>query len=160
VRPSRSEFEDDIGNVDRDALYEAKRQRTEETFTLAGSWAGDRVMFLGDYSEIESDHDDFETLYNEATESDEWTDISRQVAVEVAEFIGDDERFADMRPEVPADPDECDHRGEDEHGRENLQLMRYMDDDTFGMWTCHKCHDSGQLESREQWEQLKTELVS
>jgi len=65
-----------------------------------------------------------------------------------------------MRPEVPADPDECDHRGEDEHGRENLQLMRYMDDDTFGMWTCHKCHDSGQLESREQWEQLKTELVS
>jgi len=145
VRLSRDDFRDDSGDVDVDSMLEAERQQTQETYQMMGSWSGDRVVFLGDYSEMESE--DYDTLYQEIHNDDSWTDVSRQVAQEVSEFLGDDERS----PTVPRDPEVCKHDGEDD-----LFLLEYRNDDSkYGEAKCRSCHDTIVLEARQDWIELR-----
>lgn len=95
VRLDRDDFRDGSGNVDTDSLLEEERQQTQDTYQMRGDWAGDRVVFLGDYTEKESE--DYDSLYQEVHNDGSWTDVSRQVAAEVTEFLGDNERS----PTVP-----------------------------------------------------------
>jgi len=145
VRLSRDDFRDDSGDVDVDSMLQEERQQTQETYQMMGSWSGDRVVFLGDYSEMESE--DYDTLYQEIHNDDSWTDVSRQVAQEVSKFLGDDERS----PVVPRDPEECEHDSKDD-----LMLLESGNDDpNYGEAKCRSCHTTIQLETRDDWLELR-----
>jgi|APHM01.1.fsa_nt_gi hypothetical protein len=136
--------------MDTEKKLRAERHLTDIKYGLRGSWAGDRVSFLGDYRDTIQHSDEFDTLYSEVYGSDDWTNISRRIAQEVNEFIGSESRFSDMRVEEPADPSECDH--DDDH---DLFVTKHADDDDiYGTWKCRNCYDSGVLESRDDHQEL------
>jgi hypothetical protein len=57
---------------------------------LSGRWAGDRVVVLGDYTEDEDlpDIPNASKLYSESATSEDWTDISDEVAVALGKVFG------------------------------------------------------------------------
>jgi len=133
VRLPRDRFEDEDGDLDIDAKLNAEREDTEETYPDQGRWAGDRVEFLGDYTS-EDGSGDYESKYQEARA--EYEDISRRVAQQVREFIGDDDRS----PRVPEDPGECDH--------EDKMVTKYSGEaDGAGEWYCRDCHTKKVVQS-------------
>lgn len=96
-RLSYGAFEDDDGNVDWDAFHDA----VEERYPYCGRWAGERVIIVGDYDES----DRFGGLYREVQDSDEWGEISPEVAPEFNRFIESKDKWV----KEPARPEECDH---------------------------------------------------
>ena len=58
--------------------------------SLSGRWAGDRVVVLGDYTEDEDlpDIPNASKLYSESATSEDWTDISDEVAVALGKVFG------------------------------------------------------------------------
>jgi len=119
VRLDSDDFED------TEALLNAERQSTEEKYSMLGAWAGDRVVFLGDYTERTTE--DGTNLYQKA--SKDFEDVSRTVAKEVRDFLGD----KDLAPKVPQDPEECDH--------EDMWYTEFADnDEIWGEGYCRDCH--------------------
>jgi|AKVG01.1.fsa_nt_gi hypothetical protein len=128
-------------DMDVEEQLEIERRRTAEVYSMMGNWAGDRVVFLGDYTERESE--EYGNLYQEVQQSEEWTDVSRTVAKEVADFIDHE----DKNPEVPKDPQECDH--------EDPMITRYSDEETYGDFYCRECHMSKELETEEELGEIR-----
>jgi len=138
VRLSRDRFEDEDGDLDIDAKLDAERDATEESYPDQGRWAGDRVEFLGDYSS-KGGSGDYESKYQEARA--EYEDISRRLAQQVREFIGDDDRS----PRVPADPEQCDH--------DDVIIVEYGEEaDGAGERYCRDCHTKEVVDTVEELE--------
>jgi hypothetical protein len=57
---------------------------------LSGRWVGDRVVILGDYTEDEDipNYPNASKLYSESATSEDWTDISDEVAVALGKVFG------------------------------------------------------------------------
>jgi len=91
---------------------------------MLGAWAGDRVVFLGDYTERTTE--DGTNLYQKA--SKDFEDVSRTVAKEVRDFLGDE----DSAPTVPEDPEECDH--------EDMWYTELSKEEFWGEGYCRDCH--------------------
>jgi len=82
---------------------------------------------------------DYESKYQEARA--EYEDISRRLAQQVREFIGDDDRS----PRVPADPEQCDH--------EDTIIVKYGEEaDGAGEWTCRDCHVTEEVDTLDELE--------
>lgn len=121
VRLDSDDFED------TEALLKAERQSTAEKYSMLGAWAGDRVVFLGDYTERTTE--DGTNLYQKASE--DFEDVSRTVAKEVRDFLGD----KDLAPKVPQDPEECDH--------EDMWYTEFNDnDEIWGEGYCRDCYET------------------
>lgn len=65
-----------------------------------GHWAGDRVVIVGDYDES----DTYGGLFREATDSQEWTEISPYVVSEFNSFIERDKFKIGTSPLSDVDP--------------------------------------------------------
>lgn len=91
------QFEDENGDVD----WDARDAAIQEQFPNCGRWAGDRIVIVGDYDES----DEYGDVYHEVQDSDDWTEISPDVAEEFNAFI----EFEDKQVAEPNHPEECDH---------------------------------------------------